>query len=95
MFYSSNIHASANVWFSNNLHGCQECLLCDGLDNKSYCIENVQYSKEEYMQKKMAVLSERAMYHTYHQRVLDHLLENKASHNVTGGGIVGSQNIEQ
>ncbi|MBP6085792.1 hypothetical protein KA478_01075 [Patescibacteria group bacterium] len=47
------------------------------------------------MQKKMAVLSERAMYHTYHQRVLDHLLENKASHNVTGGGIVGSQNIEQ
>ncbi len=95
VFYSSNIHASANVWFSNNLHGCQECLLCDGLDNKSYCIENVQYSKEEYMQKKMAVLSERAMYHTYHQRVLDHLLENKASHNVTGGGIVGSQNIEQ
>ena len=29
-------------------HHCQDCFGCVGLKNKSYCIFNKQYSKQEY-----------------------------------------------
>lgn len=31
--------------------GCSQCFMCYGLRNKSYCILNKQYSKEEYLTK--------------------------------------------
>ncbi len=34
--------------FGFNLQNCKNCLFCYNLNNKSYCIENKQYSKEEY-----------------------------------------------
>src|SRR3989344_1045062 len=34
-----------------DLRGCSNCVMCVGLRNKSYCILNQQYSKEEYFEK--------------------------------------------
>lgn len=30
---------------------CTDCFLCANLRNRSYCIENIQYTKEEYAEK--------------------------------------------
>ncbi len=35
-------------WFSRDCDNCTECIGCVNLKNKSYCIFNKQYSKEEY-----------------------------------------------
>ncbi len=31
--------------------GCSDCIWCTNLTNKQYCIDNIQYSKEEYLKK--------------------------------------------
>ncbi len=54
IFYSCAIRDSYNVWFSTNLVWCQNCIFCDNLENKQYCIENKQYTKEEYEKKVVA-----------------------------------------
>lgn len=46
--YSEEIDSCANVNFSKSCFGCNDCLGCMNLRNKSYCIFNKQYSKEEY-----------------------------------------------
>lgn len=35
-------------WFLYDCHNCQNCIGCTGLRNKSNCIFNKQYTKEEY-----------------------------------------------
>lgn len=45
-----------NCYFSTDLSGCTECIFCCNLQNKSYCIENKQYTKEEYFKKKAEIL---------------------------------------
>lgn len=42
--------------FISDCASCNECLLCANLHQKSYCIENKQYSREEYMAKKKELL---------------------------------------
>ncbi|MDD5769471.1 MAG: hypothetical protein PHE25_00740 [Candidatus Gracilibacteria bacterium] len=37
-----------NILYSSDIHGCSNCFGCIGLRNKSYCILNKQYTKEEY-----------------------------------------------
>jgi len=56
IFYSSMIFDSNNIWWSSNLSWCTECLFCADLNNQSYCIENKQYSKEDYLQRKVFLL---------------------------------------
>ena len=50
-FYSIDCEESLDIYFSKNLVGCSNCFGCTNLRNKNYCIDNVQYSKEEYNQK--------------------------------------------
>lgn len=40
-----------------NLIWCYECIDCDHLENKSYCIANKQYSKEEYFSLKQKTIN--------------------------------------
>jgi hypothetical protein len=56
IFYSKVIYDSNNIWFSFNLIWCSECILCTDLKNKSYCINNIEYSKEIYYKKKSEIL---------------------------------------
>lgn len=50
-FFSRNCTSCVEVWFSQDCISCNNCLGCSGLRNKSYCIFNQQYSKEEYKTK--------------------------------------------
>jgi hypothetical protein len=45
------ITRSQNIYYSYYLDNCSFCLGCIGLKNKSYCILNKQYSKEERYEK--------------------------------------------
>ena len=65
VFYSRYITNCANIWFSTNLIGCQECLFCDNLENKSYCIHNKQYNKNTYLQEKNSLLSKKEDYENW------------------------------
>jgi len=56
VFFSKYILNSNNIWLSSDLVWCSECILCHGLENKSYCIENVEYKKHEYLVKKEEIL---------------------------------------
>ena len=41
--------ASSDIYYSNAIFsGCQNCFGCNQITNKSYCILNKQYTKEEY-----------------------------------------------
>lgn len=56
IFYSRFIYESRDIWFSSNLVGCSECILCDGLQHASYHIQNKAYEKAEYFEKKKDLL---------------------------------------
>lgn len=47
-FYSTDSEDSFDIFFSKNLVGCSNCFGCTNLRNKKYCIENIQYTKEDY-----------------------------------------------
>jgi hypothetical protein len=59
VFYSRYIYNCSNVRFSSNLTGCHECVLCNDLENLSYCIQNKQYSPQEYLKEKNILLSQK------------------------------------
>lgn len=45
-----------DVLFSFDMKNCQNCIFCTNGRNLSYCIENKQYSKEEFEKKKAEIL---------------------------------------
>ncbi len=52
-WFLNQIYNAIELWFSNNIYysyflqSCSFCIWCIGLKNKSYCILNKQYTKEE------------------------------------------------
>jgi hypothetical protein len=50
-YFSEECRQCSEVWFSKNCTGCLNIVGCVNLRNKSYCIFNVQYSREEYLKK--------------------------------------------
>ena len=50
-FFSQNCQDCVGVYFSYSLRGCNNCFGCVNLNKKSYCIWNVQYTKEVYEEK--------------------------------------------
>ncbi len=49
--FSSLCEDCVSLWFCKNCQGCMNCFGCVNLRNKSYCVFNEQYSKEEYLEK--------------------------------------------
>ena len=49
--FSSQCENSFNMTFCKSCVGCQDCFGCVNLRNKSYCVWNKQYSREEYLEK--------------------------------------------
>ena len=62
VYYSKYITDSSNIWFSTNLIGCEECILCDELENQKYCIKNRAYPKEEYFEKKEELMQRKGLF---------------------------------
>lgn len=49
--YTINSTNCQNCSFSYDLKNCSNCFLCYNLIWKNYCIENIEYSKDEYLEK--------------------------------------------
>lgn len=69
IFYSNYIQSCNTIRFSANLIGCHECVMCNSLQNMSYCIKNVAYDKETYFAMKEKILDQRDSYDTYYTAV--------------------------
>jgi hypothetical protein len=55
-WFSFDSKNCTDCYFVSDCSGCTECILCTNLIRKSYCIENKQYSKEEYFEKKKELI---------------------------------------
>lgn len=93
VFYSKYINDSNNIWFSSNLIWCSECVLCTWLINKKYCIENVEYWKDEYFKRKNQILSEKGNYMKNYTSMSE-MWKNISSENVKWEYIINSNNVE-
>ena len=51
LFYSKHSHDCVDSYFLFDCRNCQNCFMCWNLRNKSFCIENVQYERAEYLEK--------------------------------------------
>lgn len=51
-YFTKNCSNSTNLSACIDCNGCQDCMYSANLSNKKYCINNVQYTKEEYELKK-------------------------------------------
>jgi len=51
LFYSKHSRDCIDSYFLYDCRNCQNCFMCWNLRNKSYCIENIQYTKEDYEEK--------------------------------------------
>jgi len=51
LFYSKHSRDCIDSYFLYDCRNCQNCFMCWNLRGKSYCIENVQYTREEYLEK--------------------------------------------
>lgn len=49
-FYSEQCYECMDTYFSYDCHNCSNVFRCVGLRNKSYCIDNMQYTREAYME---------------------------------------------
>lgn len=93
IFYSKGVINSQNIWFSTNIQWCHDCIWCRDLENSSYCINNIEYSPEEYAQRKAEILENKLAFIDSFQSIRDKGV-NRASHTVSGKHIVSSENIE-
>lgn len=93
VFYSKYIHNSANIRFSDNLIGCQECIFCSWLENKQYHINNTPYAKEEFIKEKEKILVNKSDYSLYFQK-LSSKASPRAVNNCSWNGISFSENLE-
>jgi hypothetical protein len=55
--YGERLQECIEVLFSFDMRNCQNCILCTNGRNLTYCIENIQYSKEEYEKKRAEILA--------------------------------------
>ena len=94
VFYSQNVHNSSSIWFSSSLIGCHECLLCNDLENQSYCINNKTYTKEDYYQEKEKFLENKDLFVSMHKSVFDSPTHNLVCSNTTGKADIECNNVE-
>jgi hypothetical protein len=55
--FSEKLQDCIEVLFSFDLKNCQNCIFCTNGRSLNYCIENKQYTKEEFEKKKAEILS--------------------------------------
>ncbi len=94
IFYSRFIIHSNAIRFSTNMTWCSECIDCNGLQNMSYCIGNVQFSKEDYLEEKEKILKQKEFFMQKYYSSTSVLWEDIGSTNVSWERIIFSENIE-
>jgi len=100
--YLDHCKECVESYFSYDCAGCKNIILCSGLHNKQYCIENKQLTKEEYeLQLKEMDFGKRSVMEQFKQK-FDQLKRNaihKCDHNIkiencTGDYIIESKNCK-
>lgn len=79
----------SNCYYVSDCIGCTECILCTNLSQKSYCIENVQYTPEEYFEKKKQLLNGT---HSQAQTLFEKFNELRANRIVKYSHMINCQN---
>lgn len=74
--FGERLQECVDVLFSFDMRNCQNCILCTNGRNLNYCIENKQYSKEEFEKKKAKIFSSYDRVEETKKRYLD--LKNNA-----------------
>jgi hypothetical protein len=98
LLYSEKTIASTDSYFLYDCKGCVNCFMCSNLRNKSYCFENVQYSKEEYLEKIKqynlgsfeTIQKLKLEFESLKQNAIHKYATVIKSHNVTGDNISGA-----
>src|SRR5690606_7438449 len=76
------------------LINCHECVFCQDMENKKYCIENKEYTKEEYFSRKANILAQKDKFSEY-AKTVSCLGKNHGSTDVINGNfVVNSQGVE-
>lgn len=101
VFFSTRCESSQNLYFCRDCVGCTDCFGCVDIRNKSYCIFNKQYSKEEYAKKlsefglhsyaKLLGLQKQAQ--EFWMRFPVRYVTGRQSFNTTGEYISNSKNV--
>jgi len=94
VFYSKQINNSSNMRFCTNMIWCHDCLLCDNLENQSYCIHNKQFKKEEFLQIKETILNKKAEYFDMFLTLTTMTIPFVSKH-VDGDYIIDSENVDK
>ncbi len=55
--YGERLQECADVLFSFDMRNCQNCIFCSNGRNLTYCIENKQYTKQDFEKKKKEIFS--------------------------------------
>lgn len=100
-FFSLDCIDCHDIYFCGGCIGCNNCFGCYGLRNKSYCIFNRPYSKEEYIRKiKEFELDSAAFLGSQKQKIFDHwnlfpvkYTKSRKNVNCTGEYIQNSKNV--
>jgi len=80
LFYSRNSRDCIDSYFLLDCRNCQNCFMCWNLRGKSYCIENIEYSKEEYSEKIKSFKLESYRSVQNHKKRFEEITRNKAIH---------------
>ncbi len=60
LIYSTDCSNSRDLFFCHGCTGCSNCLFCFNQTRKEYCINNTQYSQEEYEKRKDEILKKQS-----------------------------------
>jgi hypothetical protein len=101
LFYSKNSRDCVDSYFLFDCRNCQDCFMCWNLRGKSYCIENIQYTKEEYQQKLKSIKFDSYNFISDLKNKFVEIIKNKVihrenfnlkTHNSTGNNLLNTKN---
>ncbi len=101
--YSTRIRNCNDSLFLEDCIGCTSCYQCKNLHQKSYCIQNKQYSKEEYekylsqcdLQSAQGVAMQKDIAETFFLTLPNRAVVQINCENVTGANITNCRNSYQ
>lgn len=80
LFYSRDSKDCIDSHFLFDCRNCQNCFMCSNLRGKNYCIENIQYTKEEYKEKLKSFNLDSYSSITSFKKQFEKMLQNEAIH---------------
>jgi hypothetical protein len=98
-FFSQNITNCYDCYYCLNCVACQHCIGCCNLVNKTYCIANIQYTKDEYEKLageiKQDILGYKKTFADFKERAIMKYMNCVHTENVSGDAIADSKNAHR